>query len=195
VNPAIATRAKIMSKLKIFTLSLLAGIVLVLGWLAATRATAPDAATLGPLARLTGSIQVSEQIRPEHLAALRKQGFRTVIDLRPDGEAPGQPSSTDMAQAAREVGLQFSYVPVPHGDVPPAAVQALAQLLAQAPAPVLLYCRSGARAVRTWALAEASRPGGLDANSIAQRARSAGKPVDELQSQIAQRIAARGPKS
>ncbi|MDR1969303.1 MAG: TIGR01244 family phosphatase [Burkholderiaceae bacterium] len=181
-----------MSKLKIFSLSLLAGIALTLGWFAAT--AAPEAAAPPPLARLTEDIQVSEQIRPEHLAALKNQGIRTVIDLRPDGEAPGQPSANAMAQAAQQADLQFSYVPVPHGDVPAAAVDALAQLLAQSPRPVLLYCRSGARAVRTWALAEASRPGGLDADSIKQHARSVGRPIDELQHQLAQRIAARSSK-
>ena len=180
-----------MSKLKIFFLSMLAGLVLVIGWFAATRAvSAPQTQT----ARLTEDIQVSEQIRPEQLAALKSQGFQTVIDLRPDGEAPDQPGSAAMAQAAKQAGLQFGYVPVPHGDVPAATIDALARLLADTPRPVLLYCRSGARAARTWALAEASRPGGLDATGITQRARAAGRPVDDLQSQIDQRIAARNPK-
>jgi uncharacterized protein (TIGR01244 family) len=182
-----------MTKLKTFTFSLLAGMVLTLGGFAAIRAAAPEDQPPPPLTRLTEGIQVSGQIRPEHLAAIKQQGIRTVIDLRPDGEAPGQPSSQTMAQAAGQAGLQFSYVPVSPGDVPPATVDALAQLLASAPQPVLLYCRSGARVVRTWALAEASRPGGLDAEGIKQHARATGKPVEDLQNQIAQRIAARRP--
>jgi uncharacterized protein (TIGR01244 family) len=143
--------------------------------------------------QLTSDIQVSGQIRPEDIAVLKKQGVKTVIDLRPDGEAPDQPSSSAMAQAAEQAGLQFGYVPVLAGsDVPPSAVDALRQLLTRSPRPVLLYCRSGARAVRTWALTEAARPGGLDAATIAQHAQDAGRPVNDLREQIAQRIAARG---
>jgi uncharacterized protein (TIGR01244 family) len=185
-----------MSTLKIFALSLLAGIVLSLGWFAAERAAdRPVAAPQVQTHHLTEGIQISEQIGPDQLDALRRQGFRTVIDLRPDGEAPGQPSAAAMAQAARQAGLEFGYVPTPHGDVPPAVPEALARLLAESPQPVLLYCRSGARAVRAWALMEAARSGGLDAARIAQQARAVGKPVDDLQSQIEQRVAARKPNS
>ncbi|MDR0276194.1 MAG: TIGR01244 family phosphatase [Burkholderiaceae bacterium] len=142
--------------------------------------------------RLTDDIQVSGQILPEHMEALKNQGIRTVIDLRPDGETPDEPSSSALAQAARQAGLQFGYVPVPlSGNVPSAAVDTLGELLARVPQPVLMYCRSGMRATKTWALAEASRPGGLDAAAILQHARDAGRPVDSLSEQIAQRIAAR----
>jgi len=142
--------------------------------------------------RLTDTVQVSGQIFPEHMQALKSQGIRTVIDMRPDGEAFDVPPSSVMAQAAKQAGLQFSYVPIPLGSsVPPATVDALAQLLAHAPRPVLLYCRSGMRVTKAWALAEAARPGGLDAAAILQHARDAGRPVDELREQITQRIAAR----
>ncbi|MDR2154263.1 MAG: TIGR01244 family phosphatase [Burkholderiaceae bacterium] len=181
-----------MSKLKVFAFSKPAAVLLVLGWLATTRAAATPAASTIPLA---DNIQVSAQISPEQLTSIKAQGFRTVIDLRPDGEALGQPSSTAMAQAAKQAGLQFSYLPVPRGShIPSAAADTLARLLAQAPRPILMYCRSGTRAARTWALAEASRPGGLDAASIVQHARAAGRPADDLQGQITQRIAARGHK-
>jgi uncharacterized protein (TIGR01244 family) len=183
-----------MSKLKIFALAMLAGVLLTLAssWYVNQGATAQPLPTV---TRLVEGIAVSQQIQPEHLAALKEQGFRAVIDLRPDGEAPNQPSSTAMAQAARQAGLQFGYVPVSPGNVPPSAVEALGQWLAQSPQPVLLYCRSGSRAVRAWALAEASRPGGLDAARIVQLARAAQRPADDLRDQIEQRIAARGVKS
>jgi len=171
-----------MFNLKTFALSIMLG------------AFVTCAAAQQPLqiSRLTGTVQVSGQILPEHMQALKQQGIRTVIDMRPDGEAADVPPSSVMAQAAQQAGLQFNYVPVPLGSsVPPAAADALAQLLARAPQPVLLYCRSGMRVTRAWALAEAARPGGLDAAAILQHARDAGRPVDELGEQIAQRIAMR----
>jgi uncharacterized protein (TIGR01244 family) len=87
--------------------------------------------------------------------------------------------------------LTFAYVPVPHGDIPGQAVDALGQSLASAGKPVLLYCRSGKRAARTWALSEASRADGLDAVAIQAAVRSAGQSADDLAESIAARIAAR----
>jgi uncharacterized protein (TIGR01244 family) len=142
--------------------------------------------TLGPsdMARLSGDVWVAAQRTPDQLAVLRLQGFRAVIDLRPDGEVEGQPSSSEMAKAAQASGLRFSYVPIPHGDIPPAAVKRLASLLAISERPVLLYCHSGRRAARTWALAEAARPGGLDAAAILADVREAGQSADDLDREI-----------
>ncbi|MEP6898395.1 MAG: TIGR01244 family sulfur transferase [Rhodanobacter sp.] len=141
--------------------------------------------------RLAGAVWITEQISESQLADIKAQGFRTVIDLRPDGEAVNQPAAADVARAAQAAGLTFGYVPVPHGDVPEATVDALGRSLAQAGRPVLLYCRSGHRAARTWALAEASRVAGLDAAAIQSAVRSAGQTADDLGAQIATRIAAR----
>ena len=143
--------------------------------------------------KLSGQIWVTEQIEPSQLADLRRQGFRAVIDLRPDGEAPGQPSSDLMAHAAHDAGLGFAYVPVPHGEIPTQAVASLSDALHTADAPILLYCRSGKRAARTWALSEASRPGGMAADAIKDAVRAAGQPVDDLDADIAARVAARSP--
>jgi uncharacterized protein (TIGR01244 family) len=144
-----------------------------------------------PARELADSVWVTEQISPEQLAGIKARGFRAVLDLRPDGEVPEQPSSATMAAAAQAEGLAFDYIPVPHGEIPPAAVEALGRSLAQDGRPLLLYCRSGRRAARGWALAEASRAGGLSAAAIAAAVRAAGQDVDDLGGQMDARIAAR----
>lgn len=140
---------------------------------------------------LAPGVWISEQIGPEQLAQVKSRGFRAVVDLRPDGEVAGQPSASAMGQAAAAQGLRFSYIPVTHGDVPPVAVDALGRALAHEETPVLLYCRSGRRAARTWALAEASRPGGLDAPAILNAVHGAGQDAGDLADQLTARIAAR----
>lgn len=140
---------------------------------------------------LTAGVFISEQIGPEQLAVLKAQGFRAVVDLRPDHEVAGQPSAGAMSAAAAEQGLAFDYIPVTHGDVPAGAVETLGHALARDKTPVLLYCRSGRRAARTWALAEASRPGGLDAPAILNAVHEAGQDAGDLADQITGRIAAR----
>jgi uncharacterized protein (TIGR01244 family) len=174
-----------------FLLAVAVGAACVLGY-AAIALHGPAAQT--PATRpLSADISISEQISTKEIEALRRAGFRSIVDLRPDGEAPDQPPSTAVGIAARQHGLAFAYVPVLHGDIPAETVDALASSLRTLPKPVLLYCRSGRRAARTWALAEASRPDGLDAAAIATAVKSAGQSDDDLGTEIASRIAARAP--
>ncbi|WP_172461855.1 beta-lactamase hydrolase domain-containing protein [Dyella jiangningensis] len=174
-----------------FFIAVLAGAAAVMGWAAYQRFAHPPLSQAISMKPLADGVWVSEQIGPPQLALLRQQRFATVVDLRPDGEVAAQPSSSDMADAAGRAGLAFSYVPVPHGAIPDGAVNALQKALASEPRPVLLYCRSGRRAARTWALAEASRPGGLDARAIRKVVLDVGQPVDDLGAEIQARIAAR----
>ncbi|TCS37511.1 uncharacterized protein (TIGR01244 family) [Paucimonas lemoignei] len=169
-------------------LSLAAGISLALCFSAHAESTAPSALSMK---RLTPDIAVSGQISQESLAQLKARGFATVIDLRPDGEASGQPASSDMASAARANNLQFYYVPVPPSGIPEQAVKQLADALKDAPKPVLMYCRSGSRAARTWSLAEASRPDGMEADAIKAAVREAGQSAEDLNPSIMQRITQR----
>jgi uncharacterized protein (TIGR01244 family) len=140
---------------------------------------------------LTADVSVTAQLRLENIVALREQGFRTIIDLRPDGEAPDQPPADRIKQAAERARMRFAFVPVPHGDIPAASVDALTQALANAQRPVILYCRTGRRAARTWALAEARRPGGLDAAAIELAVKNAGQSAEDLEGPINAGVSAR----
>ena len=145
-----------------------------------------------PAHPLAPGIAISEQLQPDAMALASRQ-FNTVIDMRPDGEAAGQPGSDQMARAAGRQRLQFAYVPVSHGDIPDAVVDRLSEAIASRPGPVLLYCRSGRRAARSWSLLEASRPGGLDADAILAAVKASGQDASDLRARIEQRIHARRP--
>ncbi|MGE0699414.1 MAG: TIGR01244 family sulfur transferase [Hyphomicrobiaceae bacterium] len=140
---------------------------------------------------LTPSIHVRDQLKLPEIGRIKSAGYRTIIDLRPDGEAPDQPGSEAVRKAAEAEGLRFAYVPTPRGNIPDATVDQLAGALAAAEGPVLLYCRSGSRAARVWALAEASRVDGPDKALIADAVRKAGQEIDDLTPRIEARIAAR----
>lgn len=141
--------------------------------------------------RLTDDVSISGQVALADVKALHDQGFRTIVNMRPDGEAPDQPNYGQMQSAAHDAGLAYGYVPVKSGPISPTSVEALGSTLSRMPKPMLLYSQAGDRPARTWALAEASRPGGLDAAAIQQAVKSAGQSVDDLASQITARIAAR----
>ena len=181
-----------MSIPKAFLLAIAAGCAAMLALLWSS-SSPPGAA---PVAAISGRplldrIAVREQVALSEIAELKAQGIRSIIDLRPDGEAADQPSSTAVGEAVRAAGMTFAYVPAPHGDIPETVVTDLGRALASAERPVLLYCRSGKRAARSWALAEASRKGGATAAEIASAVTAAGQSVDDLRVAIDGRIAAR----
>ncbi len=170
-----------------------AGLVAFDGWRDTVRRAAYTAPTpaYAERATLAGSIAVAGQLGLDDLSRAAGHGYRTVIALRPDGEASDQPSAALMRARASSEGLAFHYVPVPQGELPDAVAERLGEALAASPGPVLLYCRSGRRAVRAWAVAEAARPGGLDPAAIRAAAAGAGHPVDDLAERLDRRLAQR----
>ncbi len=54
---------------------------------------------------LTDSVGVAGQVQPDDMAAIAQAGYKVVINNRPDGEAPDQPSSEELAAAAAAAGL------------------------------------------------------------------------------------------
>lgn len=177
---------KSISNVQLFVLSFVLSTALVL--ILAAYERKPPAP---PTGSLTDNISLTEQIHLDDIPGLKAQGYVTLIALRPDGEAPDQPDSAQVADAARDNRMNFVYIPVPRGDIPDAAVTALNATIADNPGPILLYWRSGRRAARAWSLAEASRPEGLDATAILSAARRSGQSAEDLTSAIEARIAQR----
>jgi uncharacterized protein (TIGR01244 family) len=104
---------------------------------------------------VTPAFAVAPQLAPEEVAQAAALGFKLLINNRPDGEVPDQPSSDEMAAAARAAGLQYCYVPVVGGPTG-AQVEAVAELVAEAEGPVLAFCRSGTRSIVTWSRGQQS---------------------------------------
>lgn len=161
--------------------------------LTACVSTKKPAVPLAEIHKLTNNISIQQQPEKEHLLQLKAQGYTTIISLRPDGESADQPSSKEMADIAAANNMKFYYVPVKPGNISEQSVEQLAQALKESPGPVLMYCKSGSRAARTWSLVEASKPDGMDAKSILSTVKSAGKSADDLSERIMEKIAQRKP--
>ena len=104
--------------------------------------------------RVTDQISVAPQITLADLSAAAARGFKLVINNRPDGEDPSQPSSAQVEAAAKAAGLDYAYIPV-RGSPTPDQVEAERELLETHPGPVLAFCRSGTRSIVTWSLGQA----------------------------------------
>jgi sulfide:quinone oxidoreductase len=94
---------------------------------------------------VTGEFSVSPQIAPHEVAAIAKDGFRSIVCNRPDGEAPDQPPHAMIEAEAAKAGLEFRYIPVVSGAMTQVDVAAMAVALKELPSPVFAYCRSGTR--------------------------------------------------
>ncbi|MBX3480047.1 MAG: TIGR01244 family phosphatase [Caulobacter sp.] len=104
--------------------------------------------------QVTANYAVSPQMDPGQMAEAAARGFRMVINNRPDGEAPGQPTSLEMEQAVRAAGLDYVHIPVQGGPTPDQVEQQRAAV-ASADGPVLAFCRSGTRSIVTWSIGQA----------------------------------------
>jgi uncharacterized protein (TIGR01244 family) len=100
------------------------------------------------------SFVADRQIVAADMPAVVAQGVRLLVNNRPDGEEPGQPSSAEIEAAARAAGLDYRHIPIA-GGFPADRVAAMADALDHGP--VLAFCRSGTRSTFLWALARAGR--------------------------------------
>lgn len=107
--------------------------------------------------KINDGFSVSPQIAPADLAEVAKLGFKSVICNRPDGEAADQPAFAEIEASAKAAGLAARHIPVVGGQIGDTDVQDFADALKQLPAPILAYCRSGARSTTLWTLADAKK--------------------------------------
>jgi uncharacterized protein len=93
------------------------------------------------------------QITPEDVYEIARQGYKSIINNRPDGEGGvSQPLSSDIEAAAKALGLHYAYLPVVSGQITLEQAQEMARLLKTLPGPILAFCRSGARSTNIYML-------------------------------------------
>ena len=103
---------------------------------------------------LAPQVFVTGQLYEHDVRLAAKQGVRTIMNNRPDGEAPGQPLSADLAKVAEELGVTYVYHPIVPPSVTREDVEDFGRVCEQLDRPLLTFCRSGARSTRMWEMAE-----------------------------------------
>lgn len=115
---------------------------------------------------------VAGQVGPADLAAIAAEGILTIVNNRPEGEAPDQPAVQDIEAEAAKHGVAFVNLPFTAMTLRPAHVAAFAEILHKAQGPVLAYCRSGSRSTMLWAAARLAQGDAFE--TVAARAAQAG---------------------
>ena len=122
--------------------------------------------------QLTERVFASPQIGFAEVAEAAAQGVALIINNRPEDESDDQVPGAEIEAAAHAAGMDYVAIPVTHAGFSEWQMEAMAKALAEAPGPVLAYCRSGTRSTLLWALAEASR--GRNSGVLAAQAAAAG---------------------
>ncbi|MBX7249614.1 MAG: TIGR01244 family phosphatase [Caulobacteraceae bacterium] len=128
--------------------------------------------------KVTENFWVSPQLLEEHVAAAAEAGFRSLINNRPDGEEPGQPTGAQVEQWARAHGLDYAALPV-SGQMTRETVEAMGDLVAGSKKPCLAFCRSGMRSISVWAMAE-SLAGRRVREDLLERGTAAGYDLSRI---------------
>jgi uncharacterized protein (TIGR01244 family) len=134
-----------------------------------------DAARIPGYVRVRPDVAVAGQPSLEGLERLSELGFRTVVNLRAEGEAD---AAGERARIVAQ-GLRYVSVPVTAASLDRQAVSAVAKLLEDRGAgPVLIHCTSGNRAGGVWALIEAAQ--GVALEDALAEGRKAGLASDAM---------------
>jgi uncharacterized protein (TIGR01244 family) len=112
---------------------------------------------------VTAKLAVAPQPILSDFQELRRLGFTTIVNNRPDGEDPKQLGSAAEEQAARAAGLGYVHIPVTSTGMTKDDARLLKETIEQAPGPVVAHCRSGARSFYLWVLS-----GDLDSHTDAE---------------------------
>ena len=103
---------------------------------------------------LAPQVYASGQLFEHDLRLAAKQGVRSIMNNRPDGESIGQPPSADIAKVSEELGMTFVHFPVDPKSITRQDAEAFAKVCDELERPLLIFCRSGARSTRIWEMAE-----------------------------------------
>ncbi|MEL7046234.1 MAG: TIGR01244 family sulfur transferase [Pseudomonadota bacterium] len=114
--------------------------------------------------KLTETVAASPQVYAADMQAIADDGYKIVVNNRPDAEAMDQPSSDDLKAAAEAAGLVYYYYPLNAFNYPGDDVAAMRELFDDASRPVFAFCRSGTRSTNLWV---SSRP--VDERDAARR--------------------------
>ena len=118
---------------------------------------------------IDSTLSVSGQITEEDIADAAKQGFKTIINLRPDGEQSDAIPASKARAIANSLGLDYQYLPMKPAMFTDDIVNEFAMLLSRVKGPVLAHCGSGMRATVLWALSLAGSKSTREIVEVASR--------------------------
>ena len=103
---------------------------------------------------LAPQVYVCGQLFETDIGLVAKQGVRSIVNNRADGESDGQPSAADLAKVAEEHGIAFVHFPVDAKSISKEDAEAFMAACEELERPLLIFSRSGRRSIKIWEMAE-----------------------------------------
>ena len=107
------------------------------------------------LSQIDTGVYAAGQLYDDDFEELARQGVKIIVNNRPDGEEPGQPTAGQGAELAARYGMSYHYIPVGREGPTAQAVEQMAEVLKSAEGPIVAHCRSGARSTGIYQMAKA----------------------------------------
>lgn len=107
--------------------------------------------------QLSPNLDARPQVELAEISELAAQGYKGIVNARPDNEEPGQPKSADLEAEAKKHGLYYTHIPVVPGQATAEDGAKFAEALGRCNGKVVSFCRTGARAGGLWELASKPR--------------------------------------
>ena len=96
--------------------------------------------------QINDAVTVGAQPSAEQLEELQQNGFRSVVNLRTDGEEEQPLSPDDEGKKVAALGMTYYHEPVDSSAMGEAQVDRFRERFADLPTPVYAHCKSGKRA-------------------------------------------------
>ncbi|MDX0532952.1 TIGR01244 family phosphatase [Sinorhizobium medicae] len=107
-----------------------------------------------PVTKVSEQLSVSSQPSVEDIRSLRENGFKTLINNRPDGEERRQPGTKAEGQEAKHCNLSYAFIPITGATITEADVRAFQRAVDQSEGPVFAHCKTGTRSLTLYVIAE-----------------------------------------
>lgn len=128
---------------------------------------------------MADGIDTAAQIDSMSIREIARQGYRTLINNRPDGEEDGQMVMAAAKAEAEALGLAYVFLPVTSSTISRPDVEAFDQILATAQKPILAHCRTGTRVYLLYGATQVLKHG-ADADALVAEAAARGFDIKSL---------------
>ena len=130
------------------------------------------------LIKINEQITVGPQPSEQELAELKRMGFKSIVNVRAEGEKDQPLSPQVEGDQARAMGLHYVHIAVPMGNFQAAQVDQFRVAMAKLPQPVFSHCLGGKRAGVLAMMHEAVEEG-LSGEEAITRANEKGLNIDK----------------
>lgn len=133
--------------------------------------------------KLADYLYISGQLNQHFIKQIEQYEIKTVICNRPDNEEPNQPNFETIKEWLQNTSVEkIVYLPVALDNLTDSTLAKFQETIAQSPAPILAYCRTGTRSTVMWVLNQVKK--GVDIHSLIKAAELANVNLEPFRDKL-----------